>query len=300
MTIHSYPSVYAIGHRAINGIFNDPVVVEEKIDGSQFSFGLIDGVLFCRSKGKVLILDAPEKMFSRAVASVMDIQFIIHPGWVYRCEYLEKPKHNTIAYDRIPAKHLIGFDICPGLEEYLSPEEKRAEFERIGLETVPLLHAGKVEGVGVFNEFLDRVSILGGAKIEGVVVKNYSMFTQEKKVAMGKYVSEAFKELHEGEWRKANPPDKDITQQLIDRYKTPARWNKAIQHLRDRGELDESPRDIGNLMREVGQDVLRECEGEIKDILFEHYWKQIQRGITSGLPEWYKQELAQSAFEING
>ena len=294
--IHSYPSVFAIGHKVIAGIFNDPVVVEEKVDGSQFSFGVIDGVLACRSKGKELILDAPEKMFERAVAWVVENQDKLHPDWVYRGEYLEKPKHNTIAYERIPTNHIIGFDICPGIEEYLSPDEKRAEFERIGLETVPLLHEGKVTDLAMFNSFLDLTSILGGSKIEGVVVKNYSMFTPDKKAAMGKYVSEAFKEQHGGEWRKNNPPDKDITQQLIERYKTPARWQKAIQHLRESGELDESPKDIGNLIKEVSVDVHKECEQEIKDFLFDHFWKKIQRGITTGLPEWYKQELAKSEF----
>lgn len=300
MTINSYPTVFAIGHKAIEGIFSSPVIVEEKIDGSQFSFGLIDGELQCRSKGKQLILDAPEKMFVKAVEQVRGLEKVLHPNWIYRCEYLEKPKHNTLAYDRIPEKHIIGFDIVVGEETYLSPEEKRAEFERIGLETVTKLFTGKIENLEMFNGFLDRVSILGGSKIEGVVVKNYSLFTIEKKVAIGKYVSESFKEVHSGEWRKNNPTGKDIAQQLIEKYRTPARWQKAVQHLRESGDYDGSPRDIGNLMREVGQDVMRECEGEIKDILFEHYWKQIQRGITVGLPEWYKQELAQSAFETNG
>lgn len=73
MNINSYPTVYALGHKAIEGIFDSPVIVEEKIDGSQFSFGLIDGELRCRSKGKELILDAPEKMFSKAVATVREI-----------------------------------------------------------------------------------------------------------------------------------------------------------------------------------------------------------------------------------
>ena len=86
---------------------------------------------------------------------------------------------------------------------------------------------------------------------------------------------------------------------MIERYRTPARWQKSVQHLRENGTLDGSPRDIGPLMKEVGQDVLRECEDEIKDYLFDHYWKQIQRGITAGLPEWWKQELAQSSFDAN-
>ena len=62
--IPSYPSIYALGHRAIAEILSSPVVIEEKIDGSQFSMCRTDGVLSCRSKGKDMILDAPEKMFT--------------------------------------------------------------------------------------------------------------------------------------------------------------------------------------------------------------------------------------------
>jgi len=295
--IHSYPSVYAIGHKAIEGIFNGPVLLEEKVDGSQFSFGIVDGELMCRSKGKQLILDAPEKMFNKAVATVREIAPLLHPDWIYRAEYLEKPKHNTLAYDRVPEHNLIGFDICTGLEEYMGPDEKRAEFERIGLECVPLLYSGVVSDLEMFNDFLQRVSVLGGCKIEGVVVKNYSLFTIEKKVAMGKYVSESFKEIHSGEWRAKKPTNADITDQLIDRYRTPARWQKAIQHLAENGLLDGSPRDIGPLMLEVPKDVQKECEDEIKQALFDHFWPKIRRGITAGAPEWYKQELAKRAFE---
>ena len=37
---HSFPSVYAVGHAALADLFLDDVIVEEKVDGSQFSFGL--------------------------------------------------------------------------------------------------------------------------------------------------------------------------------------------------------------------------------------------------------------------
>lgn len=295
--INSYATVFAIGHKAIEGIFSGPVVVEEKIDGSQFSFGFIDGELQCRSKGKQLILDAPEKMFTKAVATAREIAPLLHPQWIYRGEFLASPKHNTLAYDRTPNANIIGFDIMTGEESYLMPEEKALEFQRIGLETVPVLYQGVVTGMEMFNEFLQRTSILGGSKIEGIVVKNYNLFTIEKKIALGKYVSEGFKEVHAGEWRKENPTGQDIVDQLIVRYKTPARWAKAVQHLKEQGILTGSPKDIGPLMKEVPADVLKECEQEIRDILFAHFWKNIQRGIVAGLPQWYKDELAKSAFD---
>ena len=294
--IHSYPSIYAIGHKAIAGIFDSEVLIEEKIDGSQFSFGVIDGELQCRSKGKQIILDAPEKMFGRAVGFIRSIERELVPNWVYRAEYLEKPKHNTLAYNRTPDNTLIIYDINTGLEEYMSPAEKAVWSARIGLECVPLLFQGRVENFEMFKDFLERESVLGGCKIEGVVVKNYSLFTQEKKVALGKYVSEDFKEKHTKEWGESNPSQGDFVLKLAEQYRTEARWNKAIQHLREQGLLEGSPRDIGLLIKEVGTDILKEEENEIKEALFKHFWKQINRVVTTGLPDWYKQELAKSAF----
>ena len=74
-------------------------------------------------------------------------------------------------------------------------EIKKAEAERLGLECVPLLYKGMIKSPDELLKFLDAESILGGTKIEGVVVKNYNLFTLEKKIAMGKFVREDFKEM---------------------------------------------------------------------------------------------------------
>lgn len=294
--ISSYPTVFAIGHRAISDIFSGPVIVEEKIDGSQFSFGVVNGEFVCRSHGKQMIVDAPESMFVKAVETVKGLQPKLKEGWIYRGEYLEKPKHNTLCYSRTPNHNIIIFDIMTAPETYLEYDEKKWEASEIGLECVPLLYSGKVENFEMFSAFLDTTSILGGTKIEGVVIKNYALFTMEKKPAMGKYVSEVFKEVHNKDWKDRNPTGKDMVLILTEKYRSEARWQKSVIHMKEAGTLDGSPKDIGPLMREVPADVLKECQEEIKEALFKHFWPQIQRGITRGLPEWYKEELAKSAF----
>ena len=554
---HSYPSIFALGHRALAELLLDPVIVEEKIDGSQFSFGMFERVavcdeppelvLQCRSKGAQLNIIAPEKMFIRAVDVVKELP--LTPGWTYRAEYLLKPKHNALAYDRIPEKHLMVFDINTGHEEYMPYDQKAAECARLGLETVPLVYEGMLDTFADFRSMLDRVSALGGQKIEGVVVKNYcvtpdqrtltadlhwtpvgdlsvgddliaftessvgrkgqryftpskvthaarsqaevfevvlsdgttlratgnhpflirssgkveyvwrevrqlkgneqirrilptwntdnsyeagyvagifdgeghmihrqssldrgvveigfsqlpgvvadttlqyltqmgctwsqskpgnsstnkyyltggkwfaikflgsvrprrllekvridalgctrtiapkfltivcvrsigiaeivelettsgtyltegfgshnSRFGPDKKVLMGKFVSEAFKEVHGAEWKVANPSKTDIVDKLIDTLRTPARWNKAVQHLRERGEITDSPRDIGFLIKEVQADVEKECMDLIAQKLAEWALPQIRRGVVRGLPEHYKEDLLKRQF----
>jgi len=295
--IGGYSKVYAIGHHAIQGLLEEPVLVEEKIDGSQFSFADLDGELVCRSHTKDIIIDAPEKMFNKAVAVCQELYAThqLHPGWVYRAEYLQKPKHNTLTYDRIPEKGLVIYDIDTGLECYLDWPQKNVEAKRLGLEVVPILFHGRITSMDFIRSMLDTVSFLGGTKIEGVVAKRYGYFTVDGKTAMGKYVSELFKEKHVKEWKKGTT--KDVVQNLILELKSEARWQKSVQHLKEAGQLDGSLKDIGPLIRAVPEDILEEEKQHIMEELFNHFWPQIRRAVTGGLPEWYKEELAKKEFE---
>ena len=296
---HSYPSIYALGHKAIAELLTVPVNVEEKVDGSQFSFGIFDGEIRCRSKGAVLHVDAPEKMFGPAVESAKKLAPDLVNGWTYRAEYLSKPNHNALAYDRAPRGNLILFDVNTGHEEYLHYHTKVAVAHILGLDVVPLLFSGKLDDIAAMRQFLDTTSVLGGQKVEGVVVKPalYSLYGADKKVLMGKFVSEAFKEVHGNSWREANPTRGDMIETLKAKYRTPARWGKALQHLTEAGAIEGSPKDIGALIREVPLDVRKECEGEIKEALFAWAWPHIARASGAGLAEWYKEVLLKRQFE---
>lgn len=295
--LHSYPSIFNLGHKAVKTLFDTEVLIEEKVDGSQFSFGKKDGVLFMRSKGSTLYEPVSDKLFKGGTDYVISIQEKLQEGWTYRGEILCRPKHNALEYDHIPLNHIIIFDIDRGDQDYLSSVEKYVEAGRLGLQTVPVLYEGKIETLEQLQVFFERESILGKAKIEGMVIKAYTQFGQDKKVLMGKWVSEAFKEVHGKEWGEANPNKSDFLTKLVVALKTDARWEKAIQHLRDDGKLEDSPRDIGVLLREIQEDVKNEMADQIKEKLFAYYWPQIARGTISGFPEYYKAKLAAKQFD---
>lgn len=300
---HSYTKILALGHAGLVDLFKDPVLVEEKLDGSQFSFGVFTDVndpsgqvLMCRSKGAIINLVAPEALFVKAVETAKKLQPILKLGWTYRGEYFAKPKQVTLAYNRIPKDHVCIFDISPAQEAYLTYDEKKAEAERLGLEVIPKVFEGVVTDETMFRSFLDRESILGGQKIEGVVIKNYKRFGRDGKALMGKFVSEAFKEVHGNEWRESNPKSGDIIQNLIEKYKTPARWMKAVQHLKESGKLENSPRDIGHLINEAKADITAECSEEIAQILLDWALPKVLRGSVAGIAEWWKDELVKVQF----
>jgi hypothetical protein len=299
--ISSYPKVFNLGHRAIENLFEDPVLVEEKVDGSQFSFMKdSEGNLHFRSHHKPLEDGASDKMFRKGMDIVKELQFDLHEGWIYRGEYLEKPKHNTLSYDRVPENHIVLFDIETDLQVFLDPVSKREEGNRIGLEVVPSFEIRKIISAEEVKDLLENISFLGGSKVEGIVFKNYDKISPlTGHVLMGKFVSEKFKELNRTDWKERNPGGKDIIQKISDSLRTEARWEKAIIHLKERGELENEPKDIGPLLKEINKDVLEECREEILEELFKWSWKNISRGIIRGFPEWYKERLLEESFQKN-
>lgn len=295
--IPSYSKIYNLGHKAIIDLLKDPVVVEEKVDGSQFSFMLDDaGVLYYRSKGVALFPPVHDSNFRAAVSYIESVDKKLRPGVTYRGEVLARPRHNTLLYNRVPNNNVVIFDISTGLEQYIPYEQKAEWAAEIGLEVVPRLFEGKLESYEQLNDLLTRESFLGGPKLEGVVIKNYSRYDITGHVLMGKIVRDEFREMHGERWKVNNPAQSDILVQIIDTYRNERRWEKALQHMRDRGELKQELQDIGPLLKEINLDVLAECEQEIKDALWKWAWPKIGRGITGGAPEWYKNYLAQTQF----
>jgi hypothetical protein len=293
--MRAFPKIFALGTDYIRDIFRTRVEITEKVDGSQFAFGVFGGEFFMRSKGAQIFPETPEKMFLAAVNYVASIQHRLPEGILFYCEYLKSPSHNTLKYNRIPRNHLMLFGAMLYPEErFVSDFDSLVHYaEDLGVEVVPLIYSGDVSGPEFIRGLLERESVLGGSKIEGVVVKNYTekflLGGQPMPLMAGKYVSEAFKEVHQG-WNKEHT-SKGKWQTFVDSFHTEARWVKAVQHLEERGELTNAPQDIGKLIKEVAIDIAAEEMEAIKKFLWKEFGQEVIRAATRGLPEWYKQRL---------
>ena len=208
MNIQAFSKIFALGHRAIRSIFAEgEVEITEKVDGSQFGFGKVYGQVGCRSKGRMIDVTNPDKMFTSAVEQVQRIAHLIPDGYTFWGEYLNKPKHNVIAYDRYPQNHIVLFGMessDPHFEYLYKKLEAFAELFRF--DVVPRLFRGRLPN-GIEFEFIEQLldtdSYLGGHKVEGFVVKNWAQmvdqFGQVSWPMAGKFVSEKFKEKKEGD-----------------------------------------------------------------------------------------------------
>jgi hypothetical protein len=301
MDIPPYPKVYALGYPDIAPLLEGPVLVQEKVDGSQMSFAWDqDGVLWARSKGAQIDVTRPDSLFAPAIDYLRGLAPRL--GRVYRAETLARPRHNTITYDHVPRGHVILFDVqhydefsfpCWAHDETDARDSLANAAADLGVEAVmSSVVSGEQVSMDVIHSWLEADSALGGARVEGVVIKNYRQ-TLRGHPMVGKYVSEAFKETHRVSWKARNPGPDDMVAAILEALNTPARFQKAVQHLAERDALEHSPRDIGALMSEVKDDILAEERQFILEQLGEFFIPRIARGLGRGLPEWYKEQLAE-------
>jgi hypothetical protein len=299
MNFAPFGKILALGHRCIRDIFEDgPVEITEKVDGSQFGFGKVFDEVGCRSKNRMIDMGNPDKMFQQAIEQVNRIGSLIPKDTKFYGEYLNKPRHNVIEYSTHPKNHIVlfGMESSDPTWEY-TRQDLESYADLFGFDTVPLLFQGRMEtgmSVQFLEELLDTDSYLGGSKIEGFVIKNWA---KEVSLPAGiswpmsaKFVSEKFKEKM-GQNKQSRKGTNAFTT-MKDQYQTKARWQKAVQHLREDGKLLGEPKDIGPLMKAVNIDIIEECKDEIMHELWAIFQKEITKHATMGLPEWYKMQLA--------
>lgn len=290
--VPGYAKVFTLGSTGTERALMGNVVVQEKVDGSQFAFGVNeDGILVMRSHHQALDLDTCPKQFKAAMDHVLSLNLRwVVPDTYFYCEMLDKPKHNTICYDRYPTNHLVLFDSSSPMGWYGRPELGVWAIQ-LGIDVIPELYRGEVS-VEALRNLLQFPSYLGGSTVEGVVVKNY-----HEMVALGgrmqplfvKLVNEAFKERNQKEFKAKTT--RGTIEEYVASFQSEARWMKAVQHLRDQGLLVGEPRDIGLLVHEIDRDTLEEETENIKEELFKLVRGEILRKAKMGFPEFYKNKL---------
>ncbi len=297
--LSAFPKIFALGSKYITNIFVGPVEITEKVDGLQFVFGKIDGELKIRSKGAIIIPDAPPKMFKAGVEYVLSLSSTLPDNTVFYCEYLSKPKHNVLKYDRIPLNYLVLFGVQTPTARFLPQIGLDYWAKKLKIDIIPLLYSSDEADEIILSaeetiKLLACPSFLGGTNIEGIVVKNFREFWVGDRVfpiMSGKYVSEAFKEVHRKTWASENSTT-GKWEKFKEGFCTEARWLKAIQHLKEEEKLLSDPKDIGSLINEVKKDIGEEEKEEIKTFLWRLFGKDLLHSSVKGLPEWYKKHLA--------
>jgi hypothetical protein len=254
------------------------------------------------------VVEQPDDLFIPAVDSVLRNVDIIPSDIVFYGETLGRKKHNVLDYGCVPLNNIALFAAMKIHSQSIMPyNDLRYWARRFRMATVPILWEGEIDPrsdlLAFMGSLLNFDSVLGNTKIEGVVVKNYNLDGmiggQYLPYLTGKFVSERFREKSS---RKAYGAAK-TRQSLIEYFKsfrTEARWQKAIQHLRDDGTLTGEPKDIGPLLKELWEDFRKEEEANIMAWLWRKHEKQIHRSLIAGFPEWYKEQILKGEIDVDG
>jgi len=298
-----YGKIYNLGHRAVREIFSGPVKIQEKVDGSQFSFGVRDGELFIRSKRADIHPGAKNGQFTMAVETVVRLfdERKLVEGWTYRGEAITSPRHNHLFYDRAAKGGIVLFDIDVAEEDLLTHEDLCYTALEFDVDAIPeYSHDLVVSDIESLNLLLDHPSLLGGESgIEGIVIKPTGPVFDPMtgKTLRAKLVRPEFREKATKSWKAANPNRNDFISEIIDGLVTEARFRKAIFAARDEGVLEFGNRDIGPLLGRITKDIHEEEADAIKEALFKHFWKKsISRGVTRGFPQFYQAWLIEQQF----
>lgn len=296
---HSWPKIYALGSKEVLDILKYEVDVTEKIDGSQIGFGIVDGELVIRSKGAHINPVMPPKMFKSAVAYIISIKDKLNPEFFYYGECLETPRHNKLKYERVPRHNVALYGIREG-DRYFGNEYVAVDADELGFDCVPLLIDNMRVTADELEEMLQTTKSFLGGDIEGLVIASpYAMPGQREPFMQAKLVRQEFKEVMVRGNRTAVQKGsiEETVREAFAAFCTEARWDKAIQHLREDGRIVGSNTDIGPIIKEIQRDVLDE-EGEyVKEMLWTLYRKRFLGAVVDGFPKYYQSLLLETAKE---
>jgi hypothetical protein len=198
----TYDKIYALGNKENSTIFADDydlIVIEEKVDGANFRFQIVDGLPLFGTRTQNLNKDNMNSNFKRAVDFVTEkLKYNVlkdiyeKAGLVFFCENMIK---HTIGYNWDITPPVIGYDIFSVPEnKYLDEKKCAMVFKEIGIEFIPLVRYCTSKECRELLEQLEELvpsSKYVAMKAEGIVFKNY------KKQIFAKFVRKEFKEKNE-------------------------------------------------------------------------------------------------------
>ena len=259
-----YTKIKALGTEETDEIFDGLCVVQEKIDGGNFSFFVEDNELIVASRNMVMTGKIDYKGW-KAIPVVTEAfekcLKLFNPSYLYIGESLQK---HTISYDSIPG--FVGYDIWnEDTESFLNWKDSKKEFESLGLEFIHV-HFER-NGSEITTEELEKCikhSLYKEGDAEGIVIKNYSKLNKYSNPLFAKIVTDDFKEKNRAVFKGTNQPPKEDNSTILiaSTYSTEARIEKTIHKLVDEGhKLDMSM--IPVLFNTVAEDIFEENAVEI-------------------------------------
>ena len=289
--MRTLPSIVVGDDKNLSNVDNNRIIIQEKVDGSQLTITRQGDRLIYFNKNKQII--GQGKPWLNSYILLNNKVDLFKKGLFYHGEAM-KSIHSAklnIRYEREPRYFWIVYEIVRADHTTLSPEEMEEVLKETGIETVPIFYDNKYE---LCDNYIDKAkdiindiendkirSCLGNVPPEGVVLKVLNRNRGKDKVSTTRYkfVRKAFSETNKSKKKKLPTlSQEEIINGIGEIYNTEARKQKAVQHLEEQGKWKVNPKqNIGLMVNELDNDLLKECEQDIKDLLFVRFWSQISK-----------------------
>lgn len=244
MAYRPYPKIHRLGKEETDGILDEPVIVQEKIDGANISIFQLDGKLRCGTRTRMLPEDESFNGFQEAVQGNLQLAmfFSREPNKILYGEWLVK---HTITYPDEAYKKIYLFDIYDTETGTLAPQSEVKDLaEFLGLEYPHIFTEGKLT-LEEINEYVGKSNIAPAG--EGVVLKNPNFKNSFGDHVYAKVVHQKFKEANAIVFGGNNKhSDTYWEMYVVNKYCTVGRVQKNLQKLQSASErrlgMEDTPR----------------------------------------------------------
>lgn len=246
----------------------DHIIVQEKIDGANFSirYDSESGGVRAFSRKKILDLNNnlrgawewSQRLNENLVQEVLGNTLILFGEWL--CSH-------TIVYPNDKYQNAYFYDVWDSeTEKYLTQNKVKDIIERLGLNYVPVFYDGEFVSWEHLKQFVGRTDF-GGKSGEGIVVKNMTRLDDSNtrlpfytKIVADKFEEKkSVKKFDEGKLER-----KVKLQSIVESVVTEGRVRKLVHKMVDDGLIPEDwdEHNMGEIARNIGREVYYDCVKE--------------------------------------
>lgn len=243
----------------------DYIIIQEKIDGANFSIRYDEGVNSVKafSRNKPLNLsnnlrgawEWSQRLNENLVQEVLGNTLILFGEWLVS---------HTIVYPDDRYQNAYFYDVWDTeTEKYLTQDKVKYIVERLRLNYVPVFYEGEFVSWEHLKQFVGRTDF-GGESGEGIVVKNMTRLNDSNtrlpfytKIVADKFAEKkSVKEFDESKLER-----RALLQTIVESVVTEGRVRKLVQKMVDGGLIPEDwdEHNMGDIAKNIGREVYYDC-----------------------------------------
>jgi hypothetical protein len=269
MSFIKYQHLERYGTTEVDGIEVGTCHVFPKLDGTNGSVWMDDGVFCCGSRNRQLALDNDNAGFMNAMVNDSDVVPFMysHPDLVLYGEWLVP--HTLKTYQDDAWRKFYIFDVFDRKKErLLSYDEYSAPLIAAGLNIIAPIAIIKNGSIETFTECLSKAHYLvkdGEGSGEGVVIKNYGYHNRFGRQTWAKIVANEFKAKHHIAMGAPVIGCEVVEEKIVDKYVNSTLVDKVFAKIVNQEE-GWSSKSIPRLLHTVYYDlVTEECWNFVKE-----------------------------------